>query len=116
MHFPNPCLPNGEHLNTAYPALALSGLQFIITLLLHVCVHRTCNLSFNRHSQSASCVIHIQLPSTQLYVYTPGWGEAGDIACSAHLHTMMTELDRESNPWPLARSPTPYRLGHRVSF
>ena len=72
MHFPNPCLPNGEHLNIAYPALSLSGLQFIITLLLHVCVHRTCNLSFNRHSQSASCVIHIQLPSTQLYMYTPG--------------------------------------------
>ena len=57
MHFPNPCLPNGEHLYTAYPALTLSGLQFIITLLLHVCVHRTYNLSFNRHSQSASCAI-----------------------------------------------------------
>ena len=104
MHFPNPCLPNGEHLNTAYPALALSGLQFIITLLLHVCVHRTCNLSFNRHSQSASCVIHIQLPSTQLYMYTPGSEGAEDIVCSAHLHT---KLDRESNSWPLVRSPTP---------
>ena len=113
MHFPNPCLPNGEHLNTAYPALALSGLQFIITLLLHVCVHRTCNLSFNRHSQSASCVIHIQLPSTQLYMYTPGSEGAEDIVCSA---LMITKLDRESNSWPLARSPTPYRLGHRVSF
>ena len=103
MHFPNPCLPNGEHLNTAYPALALSGLQFIITLLLHVCVHRTCNLSFNRHSQSY-CVIHIQLPSTQLYMYTPGSEGAEDIVCSVHLHT---KLDRESNSWPLARSPTP---------
>ena len=102
MHFPNPCLPNGEHLNTAYPALALSGLQFIITLLLHVCVHRTCNLSFNRHSQSASCVIH--LPSTQLYMYTPGSEGAEDMVCSA---LMITKLDRESNSWPLARSPTP---------
>ena len=106
MHFPNPCLPNGEHLNTAYPALALSGLQFIITLLLHVCVRRTCNLSFNRHSQSY-CVIHIQLPSTQLYMYTPGSEGTEDIVCSAHLHTIITKLDRESNLLALARSPTP---------
>ena len=93
MHFPNPCLPNGEHLYTAYPALALSGLQ--PTLLLHVCVHRTCNLSFNRHSQSASWVI--QLPSAQLYMYTPGSEGAEDIVCSVH---MITKLDHESNSWP----------------
>ena len=30
---------NGGYLYTAYPALALSGLQSIITLVLHVCVH-----------------------------------------------------------------------------
>ena len=30
---------NGGHLYTVYPALALSGLQSIITLVLHVCVH-----------------------------------------------------------------------------
>ena len=29
----------GGHLYTAYPALALSGLQSIITLVFHVCVH-----------------------------------------------------------------------------
>ena len=30
---------NCGYLYTAYPALALSGLQSIITLVLHVCVH-----------------------------------------------------------------------------
>ena len=110
---------NGGYLYTAYPALALSGLQSIITLVLHVCVHffyRAGNLLYNWRSQSLSCDIHIKLPSARLYVYTPGWKEAGDIACSDHLHTMMTELDRESNPWPLAWSRTPLPLGHHVSW
>ena len=30
---------NGGYLYTAYPALALSGSQSIITLVLHLCVH-----------------------------------------------------------------------------
>ena len=79
------------------------------TLAIRACVHMFNGQAtyYTIGAHSPSCDIHLKLPSTQLYVYTPGLGEAGDNVYSAHLHTMMNELVRESNPWPLARSPTP---------
>ena len=59
---------NGGHLYTAYTALALSGLQPIITLVVHVCVHL-----FNYYTMADffghlnMLWLHNRRPTTQLF-------------------------------------------------
>ena len=90
-----------------YVPLIYQAVQYIITLVINACVHLFHGqATYYFDNWCSHSVLWYTLQTTKyptVHVHT--WvGRGGRHCMQYHLHTMLTELERESNPWLLPRS------------